>query len=232
MMDKTALLQAIKGGLIVSCQALPGEPLYLGENSVMYLFARAAKQAGAVAIRTNGVHDVRAIREETGLPVIGLIKKNYHDTDVYITPTIDEVDALVEAGATIIAADCTCRPRVGGQTLQAFIGRVRERYPGILLMADISTYEEGNEAAKCGVDFVGTTLSGYTPYSPASDGPDYQLVRRLAQNLDIPVIAEGKIHLPEQARQMLQEGAHAVVVGGAITRPLEIATRFAKAVKG
>ncbi len=231
-MDKQTLLASIKGGLIVSCQALPGEPLYLEEGSVMYLFARAAKRAGAVAIRTNGAHDVRAIREETGLPVIGLIKKTYPDTEVYITPTLAEVDALVLAGATIIAADCTARPRVGGQTVQAFLAQVRQRHPGALLMADISTYEEGVEAADCGVDFVGTTLSGYTPYSPSTEGPDYALVRRLARDLGIPVIAEGKIHAPEQARQMLREGAHAVVVGGAISRPLEIATRFVQAMKG
>lgn len=231
-MTKHALIAALRGGLIVSCQALRGEPLYRADDSVMYLFARAAKLAGAVAIRTNGVHDVRAIRAETGLPVIGLIKQAYPDTDVYITPTMTEVDALVDAGATIIATDCTLRSRVGGQTLQDFLTQVRSRHSDTLLMADVSTYEEGLEAAACGVDFVGTTLSGFTPYSTAADGPDYALVRRLAEALQVPVIAEGKIHAPEQARQMLCEGAHAVVVGGAITRPLEIATRFASALKG
>lgn len=231
-MDKQALLAGLKGGLIVSCQALPGEPLYLEDDSMMYLFARAAKQAGAVAIRTNGVRDVRAIRAETGLPVIGLIKKTYPGTDIYITTTLAEVDALVDAGATIVATDCTLRPRVDGQTLQAFLGQVRAKHPGLLLMADVSTYEEGMEAVANGVDFVGTTLSGYTPYSPKADGPDYALVRRLAQNAGVPVIAEGKIHTPEQAAQMLEHGAFAVVVGGAITRPLEIATRFAQAMKG
>lgn len=232
MIEKQALLAAMKGGLIVSCQALPGEPFYLEGDSVMYLFARAAKQAGAIAIRTNGVHDVLAIRAETGLPVIGLIKKDYPDSPVYITTTIGEVDALVAAGASVIATDCTQRPRADGQTLHDFLAQVRQKYPDILLMADVSTYEEGVEAASLGVDFVGTTLSGYTPYSPQVEGPDYALVRRLAASLDIPVIAEGKIHTPEQARQMLREGAFAVVVGGAISRPLEITTRFVRTMKG
>lgn len=230
-MNKQECLAAIRGGIIVSCQALPGEPLYMeGGSSIMYLMARAAKQAGAVAIRTNGVHDVVAIREETGLPVIGLMKRTYPDTDVYITPTMAEVDALVLAGADIVAVDCTMRPRPGGQTVEALLAEIRERYPNQLLMADISTLEEGLHAAELGVHCVGTTLSGYTPYSPGLVDPDFALVEGLAKALQIPVIAEGRIAQPEQAARMMACGAHAVVVGGAITRPLEIARRYTQAV--
>lgn len=228
---KESILNAIKGNLIVSCQALPSEPLYVEEKSIMYLMARAAKQAGSPCIRTSSIRDVIAIKKETGLPVIGLIKVVYEGYDSYITPTMKEVDALYEAEADIIALDCTMRRRGDGTTINEFIARIREKYPDVLLMADISTYEEGVNAWKCGVDFVGTTMSGYTDYSPKVDGPDTELVRRLSRTVDIPVIAEGKVHYPEQAVQMLEAGAYAVVVGGAITRPLEIASRFINKVK-
>lgn len=230
-MTKQELFERIKGKLIVSCQALPGEPLYVEEKSVMYLMARAAKQAGSVAIRTSSVRDVIAIKEETGLPVIGLIKRVYEGYDAYITPTMREIDELVEAKADIVALDCTMRKRGDGLTINEFLAQIRAKYPDIILMADISTYEEGVNAWKAGVDVVGTTMSGYTPYSPKLDGPDFELVRKLSKELSIPVIGEGKVHYPEQAVEMLKSGAHAVVVGGAITRPLEITTRFMKAIE-
>ena len=212
---KKEILDLIKGGLIISCQALPGEPLY----------------AGAKCIRTNSVRDVREIKAETGLPVIGLIKQVYEGYEPYITPTMKEVDELVEAEADIIATDCTLRKRGDGLTAGEWITEIRRRYGDILLMADISTYEEGVNAWKAGVDFVGTTLSGYTSYSRQQDGPDLELVRTLSQTVDIPVIGEGKVHYPGQAVEMLDAGAYAVVVGGAITRPLEIAQRFMAAVE-
>ncbi len=229
--SKSELLNRLKGQLIVSCQALPGEPLYVPEKSVMYLMARAAKEAGAPCIRTSGIRDVTAIKEETRLPVIGIIKISYDGYDSYITPTMKEVDELASADADIVALDCTMRNRGDGTTIIDFIAQIKEKYPDIVLMADISTYEEGVNAWKCGVDFVGTTLSGYTSYSPQKDGPDTELVRRLSEDLEIPVIAEGKIHTPDQAVQMLEAGAFAVVVGGAITRPLEIAARFVDKIK-
>lgn len=228
---KKEILDSIKGGLIISCQALPGEPLYVEEESIMYLMARAAKRAGAKCIRTNSVRDVREIKAETGLPVIGLIKQVYEGYEPYITPTMKEVDELVEAEADIIATDCTLRKRGDGLTAGEWITEIRRRYGDILLMADISTYEEGVNAWKAGVDFVGTTLSGYTSYSRQQDGPDLELVRTLSQTVDIPVIGEGKVHYPGQAVEMLDAGAYAVVVGGAITRPLEIAQRFMAAVE-
>ena len=229
--SKEEILNNIKGQLIVSCQALPTEPLYVKEKSIMYLMARAAKQAGSPCIRTSSVRDVVAIKEETNLPVIGIIKINYEGYDSYITPTMKEIDELVEADSDIIALDCTMRKRGDGTTINEFITQIKEKYPDIILMADISTYEEGVNAWKCGVDLVGTTLSGYTDYSPKVDGPDTELVHKLSTTLDIPVIAEGKVHTPDQALQMLEAGAYAVVVGGAITRPLEIAARFIQKIK-
>lgn len=230
-MDKEELFEKIKGQVIVSCQALPGEPLYVEEKSIMYLMARAGKMAGTPAIRTSSVRDVIAIRQETGLPVIGLIKVQYPGFEGYITPTMKEVDELAEAGSEVVALDCTFRRRGDGKTPGEFIKEIRAKYPKQILMADISTYEEGVNAWKAGVDMVGTTLSGYTEYSPRGDEPDYELVKALATDIDVPVIAEGRIHYPQQAVKMLELGAHAVVVGGAITRPLEIAGRFIQAVK-
>lgn len=229
--SKQEILERIKGQLIVSCQALPSEPLYVEEKSIMYLMARAAKQAGSPCIRTSSIRDVLAIKEETDLPVIGIIKIVYDGYDSYITPTMKEVDELYAADADIIALDCTMRRRGDGTTINEFIAQIKEKYPDAVLMADISTYEEGINAWKCGVDFVGTTLSGYTDYSPKVDGPDVELVKKLSETIDIPVIAEGKVHYPDEAVQMLEAGAYAVVVGGAITRPLEIATRFINKVK-
>ncbi|ALP91475.1 MULTISPECIES: N-acetylmannosamine-6-phosphate 2-epimerase [Clostridium] len=229
-MDKEKLLKEIKGKLIVSCQALEGEPLYIENSSIMPLMARAAKQAGAAAIRTNGVRDVIGIKEETNLPIIGIIKKGYEGYEQYITVTMDEIDQLVQAGADIIAMDCTLRERVDGRSVSEFIQAIKEKYPQIILMADISNLEEGINAWKAGIDMVGTTLSGYTEYTLKLEEPDFKLIEDLAKNIDIPIIAEGRIHRPEQATKALDLGAHAVVVGGAITRPLEIATRFVDAI--
>ncbi len=225
-MNKQELLDQIRGKMIVSCQAVPGEPLYVEEKSVMYLMARAAKMAGTPMIRTSGIRDVAAIKEETHLPVIGLVKIQYEGYDSYITPTMKEVDDLVAAGSDIVALDCTLRRRGDGTTVNEFLARIRERYPDIILMADVSDYREGVNAATHGADLVGTTMSGYTPYTSPKDEPDYELMYALATDLDIPVIGEGKIHSPEQAVKAMQTGVWSIVVGGAITRPLEIAQRF------
>lgn len=224
-------LRKTHGKLIVSCQAVPGEPLYVEEQSIMYLMARAAAQAGSPAIRTSSIRDVVAIKKETGLPVIGLVKVQYEGFEGYITPTMKEVDDLVAAGSDVVALDCTMRKRGDGRTINEFLAEIREKYPDIILMADISTYEEGINAWECGVDILGTTMSGYTPYSPKLDGPDYELMRRLSRDAGIPVIGEGRIHDPAQAVEALRTGVWAIVVGGAITRPLEIARRFMDAVQ-
>lgn len=222
--------ERIKGKVIVSCQALPGEPLYCEERTVMDLMARAAKQAGSPAIRANSVRDILAIKKETGLPIFGIIKIDYPGYEAYITPTMKEVDQLHEISVEVIAMDCTGRRRGDGKTPYEFIREVRKRYPDQMIMADISTYEEGVLSARAGVHFVSTTMSGYTDYSPKADGPDTELIVRLSRALDIPVIGEGKIHSPEDAASVLKSGAFAAVVGGAITRPLEIARRFMMAV--
>lgn len=224
------LLEDIRHSLIISCQALPGEPLYCEEMSLMPFMAKAAQMAGSKCIRTSSTRDVAAIKEATGLPVIGLIKRPYEGYDAYITPTIQEIDELVEVESDVIALDCTMRKRGDGTTINEFLSQIREKYPYISLMADISTLQEGINAWEAGVDMVGTTMSGYTPYSPQLQKPDFDLVRALVREIPIPVIAEGKIHYPEQAKQMLELGAYAVVVGGAVTRPLEIAQRFYQAV--
>ena len=229
--DFNQLLEEIRHTIIVSCQALPSEPLYCEEMSLMPFMAKAAQMAGSKCIRTSSVRDVIAIKEATGLPVIGLIKQVYEGYDSYITPTMKEVDELVAAEADVIALDCTLRKRGDNTTINQFLAEIRNKYPDIHLMADISTLEEGINACENGVDLVGTTLSGYTPYSPKTEGPDFELVTNLVKSVSIPVIAEGKIHTPEQAAEMLKTGAHAIVVGGAITRPLEIATRFYKAIQ-
>ncbi len=225
------ILALTKGSIIVSCQALPGEPLYCDEMSLMPFMAEAAKRAGSKCIRTSSLRDVVEIKEKTGLPVIGLIKKVYEGFEPYITPTMAEIDQLVEADSDVIALDCTFMKRGDGKTINEFLKEIRSKYPDIVLMADISTYEEGVNAWECGVNLVGTTMSGYTPHSEKSEGPNYELVSRLVETLPIPVIAEGKVHYPDQAKKMLELGAHAVVVGGAITRPLEIAQRFYKEIE-
>lgn len=165
MITKKEILDAIHGKMIISCQAVEDEPLYVEEKSIMYLMARAAKQAGTPAIRTSSIRDVIAIKEETGLPVIGLVKIQYPGYEGYITPTMKEVDDLVAAGSDVVALDCTLRKRGDGITVNEFIAQIKEKYPDIILMADISNYEEGINAWKCGVDIVGTTMSGYTDYT-------------------------------------------------------------------
>ena len=232
-MTKETLFSLMKGTLIVSCQATPGEPLYLKNDSIMYLMARAAKQAGAKMIRTSSARDITAIKEETGLPVIGLIKREYPGYQGRITMTLREVDECMAAGADIVSIDCTDCPRGDGRTPAEFLHLVREKYPNIIIMADCAAYEEAFSALQAGADLVGTTMSGYTPQTADKTGePDFELVRRLAADLPCPVIAEGRIHTPEQARKMLELGAWAVVVGGAITRPLEIAQRFMQGIEG
>lgn len=230
-MKKDDLLNVIRGRIIVSCQALPGEPLYDETRSIMPYMAIAAKQAGSPMIRTNSIRDVRGIKEATGLPVIGLIKKKYEGYASYITPTMTEIDALAAADAEIIAMDLTDRVRGDGLTATEYFREIRAKYPDRLFLADISNTAEGIAAARAGVDMISTTMSGYTAESPRLDGPDFDLVRDLVKAVDIPVLAEGRIHTPEDAVKMLELGAYAVIVGGAITRPLEIAERFMQAVR-
>lgn len=223
-MTNKEILDKIKGGLIVSCQALESEPLY--DSYIMSKMAWAAKLGGAVGIRANTVVDIKAIKEKVDLPLIGIIKQEYDGSDVYITPTMKEVDALVETGCEIIAIDATNRLRPNGETLEAFFTKVREKYPNQLFMADTSCFDEGKKAEELGFNLIGTTMAGYTPYTKGTQLPDFNLMQRYVSELHTPVIAEGGIWVPEQLKKAIDIGAHSAVVGTAITRPRDITKHF------
>lgn len=221
---KNKMIEQLRGGCIISCQALEHEPLH--GSHIMAAMAAAAEEGGAVAIRANSPQDVRAIKDKCALPVIGLYKMHYSDSEVYITPTLREVEAIVNAGAEFVAVDCTKQARPGGQQLEELVAEIRQRFPGTLLVADVSTYEEGVDAMAMGADLVSTTMSGYTAYSLQQPGPDIELVRRLAALRQVPVLAEGRIWGTEECVSCFQAGAYAVVIGTAITRPQEIVKRY------
>ncbi|WP_410771895.1 N-acetylmannosamine-6-phosphate 2-epimerase [Fontibacillus sp. BL9] len=221
------MIESFQGGLIVSCQALEGEPFYGSEY--MARFAISAEMGQAVGIRANTPADIRAIKRVTKLPVIGLWKREYAGYEVYITPTLEEVEGVIAAGADIVAMDATLRDRPDGMPLKTVVEKAKLAYPEVLLMADVSTVEEGVAAEKLGFDLISTTLSGYTPYSPQSKEPDFQLIAKLSRSVSIPVLGEGRIHSPEQAVRCLLEGAYSVVIGGAITRPDTITRKYTEA---
>lgn len=218
------MLDIVKGKLIVSCQALEDEPLH--SSFIMGRMAKAAKEGGAIAIRAQGVDDIIEIKKVTNLPVIGIIKRNYDDSDIYITPTKKEVDELLTTGCEMIALDATKRTRPNGESLEEIIKYIKEN--NVLVMADISNYEEAVKACEYGADCISTTLAGYTPYTTCYDGPDFELTKRLVKDLEIPVIAEGKINTPQDLEDVLKLGVHSAVVGSAITRPQLITEKFAK----
>jgi len=213
------------GGLIVSCQALHDEPLHGAQ--IMAQMALAAQQGGAVGIRANSPADIAAIKALVALPLIGLYKDGTEG--VYITPTFTHARMIAEAGADMIALDATPRPRPDGVALAQLIARIHYEL-GKPVLADVSTLEEALAAAELGADAVAPTLAGYTPYSDPARNP-LDLLREIVGASSIPVIAEGRIHTPEQARAALDAGAYAVVVGSAITRPQVITARFAAALK-
>ncbi|MGO1043354.1 N-acetylmannosamine-6-phosphate 2-epimerase [Clostridioides difficile] len=221
------MLDKVKGRLIVSCQALENEPLH--SSFIMGRMARAAQEGGAVGIRAQGVDDIIEIKKVTGLPVIGIIKRNYEDSDIYITPTKKEVDELLTTGCEMIALDATNRVRPNNEDLKEIINYIKEN--NVLVMADISNYDEAVKAQEYGVDCVSTTLSGYTPYTETLDGPDFVLMERLVKDLKIPVIAEGKVNTPQDLKKVFEIGVHSSVVGSAITRPQSITEKFVKAIE-
>ncbi|MDH2912094.1 N-acetylmannosamine-6-phosphate 2-epimerase [Kosakonia sp. HypNH10] len=224
------MLEQIKGKLVVSCQALENEPLH--SPFIMARMALAAAEGGASGIRANSVADIEAIRQQVALPVIGLIKRDYPDSEVFITPTLREVNELMPAAPEMIALDATQRPRPGGETLAQLVAGIRARWPALLLMADIASVEEAVIAEQVGFDCVGTTLYGYTPQTKGHTLPesDFALLKAVLAAVAIPVIAEGNVDTPARAARCLALGAHAVVVGGAITRPQQITRRFTDAI--
>lgn len=223
------VLKEIHQNLIVSCQALPEEPLH--SSFIMGRMAYAAYLGGAAGIRANSVEDIREIKKTVNLPIIGIIKQVYEGSDVFITPTLKEVEALCNEGVDIIAMDATDRVRPDGTTISELFPRIREMYKDQLFMADCSTYEEGVLAEELGFDLVGTTLSGYTAATKGKLLPDFELVGRLVERLAVPVISEGGISTPEELKKMYDLGVYSAVVGSAITRPMEITQRFMKAVR-
>lgn len=219
-------ISSIKGKLIVSCQALPDEPLH--SSFIMGKMAKAAKQGGAKGIRANTSEDIKEIKNEVDLPVIGIVKKDYKDSKVYITPTMDEIDDLVSTNVEIIAMDATKDLRPGGIGIDEFFKEVKKKYPNQLFMADCSTVDEAINADKLGFDFIGTTLVGYTDQSKNDkiEENDFKIFRDIIKNVDNKVIAEGNINTPEKAKRVLELGAYSVVVGSIITRPQVITKNF------
>lgn len=223
-MDNYKLIEELRGGLVVSCQALAEEPLH--SSFIMSKMALAAKSGGAVGIRANGFEDITAIRQEVELPVIGIVKKDYPDSPIYITATMKEVQEVVEAGAEIVAIDGTNRARPNGQLLDDFYSEIRKKYPGVLLMADIATFEEALKASELGFDLIATTLCGYTDYTKEVTLPNTKLVQTLSEQLSTPIMAEGGYWTLEDVEQAMMAGAHGCIIGSAITRPMDITKRF------
>ena len=222
-------IEGLKGKLIVSCQALPEEPLH--SSFIMGRMALAAKEGGAYGIRANTKEDIKEIKSQVDLPVIGIVKRNYEGCDVYITPTMKEVDELMEAGPEIIAMDATISKRPGGKSRDDFFHEVKTKYPDQLFMADCSTIEEALHADELGFDFIGTTMVGYTEQSRhlRIEENDFEILREIVAKVKHRVIAEGNINTPEKARRVIELGAFSVVVGSIITRPQLITKSFVEA---
>ncbi len=224
-------MKSIEKSLVVSCQALGNEPLH--SPFIMAKMALAAKMGGAKGIRANSVKDIQAIKQEVDLPIIGIIKKEYEGTQVFITTTMKEVDALVEEGVDIIAMDATSRLRYQQQTLDDFFKEVKEKYPQQLFMADCSTVEEAIHADQLGFDFIGTTLVGYTPqsYQNKIEENDFQILKDIISSTKHPVIGEGNIDTPSKVKRALELECYSVVVGSMITRPQLITKTFVDAIE-
>lgn len=227
MTKKEKIVESIKNQLIVSCQALQDEPLH--SSYIMGRMAKAASLGGAKGIRANSVEDIKEIKTVVDLPIIGIIKKDSVGSDVFITPTMKEVDELCNVGVEIVAMDATNRMRPDGKTISEVFPSIKEKYPEQLFMADCSCYEDAKIAYELGFDFIGTTLSGYTKETSGRSLPDFELIEQLVQNIPVPIISEGGIWTPEQLAKISELGVHTAVVGTAITRPFEITKRFVQA---
>ncbi|EDP69435.1 N-acetylmannosamine-6-phosphate 2-epimerase [Carnobacterium sp. AT7] len=220
------MLDKIKSELVVSCQALDNEPLH--SSYIMGRMAVAAEEGGAKGIRSNSKEDIIEIKKNTDLPVIGIVKRDYEDSAVFITATMKEIDELAKSKCDMIALDATDRIRPNGETLESFVQAIRSKYPSILLMADASTVEEVIEAEKIGFDCVSTTLMGYTKKSEGQNiaDNDFERLKIILETVNVPVIVEGHIDTPEKAKRCKELGVHSIVVGSAITRPQLITAEF------
>ena len=223
---KRALLESLKGGLIVSCQVQHDDPIYT--DDIVVKMAQAAKWAGAVGIRANMPEQIRAIKASVDLPLIGLWKIWHDDTDVFITPTPESAAAVWEAGAEIIALDCT--EQITHEKTKAYelLPIIKKEIPQAITFADISTYDEAKRALELGADIIGPTLYGYTAATKHIESPDMREFARICRDFgdQAYIMMEGHIYTPEDAMKCIYLGAHSVVVGSAITRPHLTAKRF------
>lgn len=230
-MDISSKVKNIQGNLIVSCQALEDEPLH--SSFIMGRMALAAYQGGAAGIRANSASDIVEIRKNVDLPIIGIVKRDYADSEVFITATMKEIDELMQVKPEIIALDARDAVRPNGVTLAQFYDQIRHKYPDVLLMADCASFAEMKTADQLGFDFLGTTLVGYTPATQGQkiETNDFEIIRRACDELTRPIIAEGNINTPEKVRRVLEIGVYSVVVGSAITRPKWITEQFVAATR-
>ena len=229
---KRQILDSLKNGLIVSCQVQRDDPIYSDE--IIVKMAEGAKWAGASGIRSNSPDQIRSIKEKVDLPLIGLWKIWHEDTDVFITPTLDAARKVWEAGAEIIAMDCTDQITHEGTKAYELLPIIKREIPDAILFADISNYDEAKRAIDLGADIVGPTLYGYTEATKDIEYPDLREFARMCRdfNDDAFMIMEGHIYTPEDAMKCIFLGAHAIVVGSAITRPHLIAKRFVDLLSG
>lgn len=227
--QKGQIMTHLKRGLIVSCQAVKGEPLY--GYGIMHLFAKAAKEGGATGIRAL-VDDVDSIKNEVGLPIIGLVKEIYDDSEIYITPTKKEIDRLLATKCDVLCMDATLRSRPEGETLEGLYEYARANANGREIMADVSTLEEAINADKLGFDYISTTMRGYTPYTTQYEIPDVDFVAECLKHVkNAKVIAEGGVFEVGHMEAISKVNPYAVVVGSAITRPKVITERLLGALK-
>ncbi|MGL5438675.1 MAG: N-acetylmannosamine-6-phosphate 2-epimerase [Metamycoplasmataceae bacterium] len=222
---KKSFLDLIKNQLIVSCQAVDNEPL--NDIKAITLVAQSVIEGGAKALRLSQVDHIKSIMQITDLPIIGLIKKKYDDSEVFITPTLLEVSQLVELGIKCIALDATSRKRPK-ESLEEIIKVIKTKYKDVLIMADCATLEDVKNAQALGFDLIGTTLRGYTQETKnlSNIENDYKFIKDCLKHSNKPIIAEGGIWEPYQVKDLLKLGCFAVVVGSAITRPKEITKKF------
>ena len=212
--DVQNLIQALRQSLIVSCQAPTDSPLH--EPTVIAAMAQAAVMSGAVGIRVDTPTHVKAVRSRVTVPIIGLWKQQLPGYEVYITPQFEHAAAIASAGADIIAIDATLRERPGGETVATLIARIHQELEKPV-MADVDTLEAAIAADEAGADLVGTTLYGYTQQTQTLSPPGFDLLVQMLKQLKVPVICEGGITSPQMAKEALNLGAYAVVVGTAIT---------------